>query len=269
MSAAAQEAGIEFEIRETDAPGAARRLAKEAARQGASVVAAAGGDGTISEVADGIADTGAALGILPLGTGNDFVRTVGISRNLPDAVNTLVHGVERPIDVGLANGRRFINIAGCGFDAVVAERVNAGYKRLHGTSAYLAALIQGLAGFRPTPMAVTVDGETIELRAMLCSIGNAQYYGGGMRITPDARLDDGLLDVCLLGEVSIPRFLLAFPRVFKGTHVTHPAVTMLRGRKIRVEASPSMPVFVDGDLLGRTPVEFEVLPGALRLVAPA
>jgi diacylglycerol kinase (ATP) len=117
-------------------------------------------------------------------------------------------------------------------------------------------------------MEIEVDGETLELDAMLCSIANSQSYGGGMRIAPDARIDDGLLDICILGDAGKIEFLRAFPRVFKGTHVTHPKVTMLKGKRIRVKSSPDLPVLIDGDVLGRTPAEFEVIPGAIEVMMP-
>jgi diacylglycerol kinase (ATP) len=260
---------VHWEIRETSAPGDGVKLAAEAAALGADLVAAAGGDGTLGEVVNGLAGTGTRLGVIPLGTGNDFVRTLGLrADDLPGAVHTLFHGTPKPIDLGRCGDRWFLNVAGCGFDAVVAERVNRGFRRLRGTSTYLAALCQSLLAFRPAAFTLTLDGETRTQRAMLCSVANARAYGGGMLIAPDAQLDDGLFDVCLLGEVGTLEFLRAFPRVFRGTHTSHPKVTMLRARHVRVESDPPLPVFVDGEVIGRTPTEFTLAPRALEVMTP-
>ncbi len=258
----------EWRIVTTTAPGTAGALAAEAAAQGADVVAAAGGDGTLGEVVNGLVGTGARLGLLPLGTGNDFARCLGIGTDLDLAVRTLFSGVPQPVDLGRAQDRWFINVAWCGFDAVVAERVNRGFRRLHGTAAYIAAVFQTLLTFRPAAMRLTLDGETRQERAMLCTIANSQSYGGGMRIAPDARIDDGLFDVCLLRETGRLEFLRAFPRVFRGTHVTHPKVMMLRARHIAIESDPPLPILIDGDVVGTTPVEFTLSPRAIEVLTP-
>jgi diacylglycerol kinase (ATP) len=258
-----------WRIVETTAPGEAAILAREAAREGAEVVAAAGGDGTYGEVVNGLVGAAARLGILPLGTGNDFSRALGLGTDLAHAVRTLFQGVPRAIDLGRCGDRWFINVAGCGFDAIVAERVNRGFRHLRGTSAYVAAVLQSLVAFRPAAMRLTIDGETREVRAMLCCIANASSYGGGMRIAPDARIDDGLFDLCLLAEAGRWEFLRAFPRVFRGTHTTHPKVTMLRARHVEIESDPSLPVLIDGDVVCRTPVTLDLVPRAIEVMAPS
>lgn len=257
-----------WNIVETTGAGTASRLAAAATAEGADIVAAAGGDGTLSEVMNGLIGTGAKLAVLPLGTGNDFIRTLGLPPELPRAVETLFHGRPKPIDIGQVQGRWFLNIAGCGFDAVVAERVNRGFRFLRGTSAYLAAVFLSLMNFRPAALSLTLDGETREAKAMLCSVCIAQYYGGGMRVAPDALLDDGLFDLFLLGDVGKIEFLRAFPRVFQGTHITHPRVTMLRARTVRIESETPLPIFLDGDIIGTTPAEFTLHPKAIEIMAP-
>jgi diacylglycerol kinase (ATP) len=259
----------DWRIVETTGAGSGAQLAAAAARQGAQIVAAAGGDGTLGEVANGLIGTGAALAALPMGTGNDFARHIGLGTDLRRAAQTLFYGVVRRVDLGREHGgRRFINIAGGGFDAVVADRVNRGYRLLGGTAAYLAAVFETLMRFRPVPMQITIDGEVRELRAMLCAVANSRSYGGGMKIAPDARIDDGWFDICLIGAAGKLEFVRAFPRVFTGTHITHPKVTMLRGRQVRLETDPPLPVLLDGEVCGLTPVEFTVEPGALPVLMP-
>ncbi|MEJ5253219.1 MAG: diacylglycerol kinase family lipid kinase [Chthonomonadetes bacterium] len=265
----ALQVGCSWQIVETTRQGEAATLARQAAHDGIPVVVAAGGDGTLGEVANGLVGTPAKLGILPLGTGNDFARCVGISENLSVAVDNLFTGKAHPVDLGRVGDRYFINVAGCGFDAAVAQRVNRGFRFLHGTAAYVAAVYQTLMTFKPMQMHITVDDEVISERTMLCTVANSQSYGGGMRIAPMAQIDDGWLDVCIVKAVSKVEFVRVFPRVFTGIHITHPCFVMLKARRIQVESNPPVPVLVDGDVQGTTPIEFTVHPSALQVILPA
>jgi diacylglycerol kinase (ATP) len=253
----------------TTRAGQATELARQAAEEGASLVVAAGGDGTCGEVANGIVGTPARLGILPLGTGNDFARCAGISENLQTAVENLFTGKPRRVDLGWVNGRYFLNIAGCGFDAAVAERVNRGFRFVSGTAAYIAAVVHTLITFKPPHMRITMDDEEVYLRALLCTVANTQSYGGGMRIAPYAQIDDGLLDVCIAQVVGKLEFLRVFPRVYSGTHISHPRFLMRTAQRVRVESTPPAPVLVDGDVMGTTPAEFRVYPAAIEVILPA
>ena len=260
--------GLTWRIVQTSRPGQATELARQAAEEGASIVVAAGGDGTCGEVANGIIGTPALLGVLPLGTGNDFARCAGIGENLQIAVENLFTGKPRRIDLGSVAGRYFINVAGCGLDAAVAKRVNQGFRFLHGTAAYVAALFQTILTFKPVSMRITIDGEEQHLNALLCTVANTQSYGGGMRIAPYAQIDDGLLDVCIVKAVNKLEFVSVFPRVYSGTHITHPCFLMHTARRVHVESTPPVPVLVDGDVMGTTPVEFTVHPGAIEVILP-
>lgn len=258
----------EWEWRETKRPGDAEAMAREIASTG-GIVAAAGGDGTISEVAAGLAHSAAGLAVLPIGTGNDFARSLGFGASLPKALAAIDAGTTREVDmIRWACGGRTglsINIAGCGFDAVVARRINEGFRGLRGTTAYIAAVLTSLGTYRPAEMRLSVDAETIETTVMLCAVANAQSYGGGMRVAPDARMDDGLLDVVVVEGLPPTQFLRAFPRVFAGTHVTHPKVRILRGKSVRIACTPPLPVLSDGELVGETDAIFEIVPRALHV----
>jgi diacylglycerol kinase (ATP) len=263
--------GTEWKILETTGAGSAGALARRAVEEGANVVAAAGGDGTLNEVVNGMVgiDAGAACGLLPLGTGNDFARHIRLGTDLERAVHTLFHGAPQPVDLGRAGDRWFINIAGCGFDALVADRINRGIRNLHGTAAYVAAVCQCLLTLRAAHLTLTLDGQTLTADALMCSVANASCYGGGMRIAPEARIDDGLFDICLLRDAGRLEFLRAFPRVFKGTHITHPKVTMLRAVEVTIQSDPPLPILIDGDVVGTTPVTFTLHPHALPILMPS
>lgn len=249
-------------------PGSGAFLAAKAVADGATVVVAAGGDGTVGEVANGLVGTGIPLGILPMGTGNDFARTIGLGTDLELAVRTLVQGLAKDVDLGKGPGGYFINIAGCGFDAEVAHRINHGIRRLRGTSAYLGAVVQTLATMKSVPIILTVDGTEHRETVMLCAVANAKMYGGGMRIAPDADIADGLFDIVLVGNVGKFEFLKAFPSVFKGNHLQHPKVKVLRGSKVKIEADNPMPVLADGEELDGWPIEFDIVSSALQVMMP-
>lgn len=257
-----------WEILQTSSRGDATRLAKVSANEGADVVAAAGGDGTCGEVVNGIAGTGATFGVIPVGTGNDFARTIGVYGSMETAVDILFSDHSRMVDLGRIGDHWFLNVAGCGFDAKVAERVNQGYRYLNDSMAYIAGVFQTLISFKSPHFKLTMDSSTYESDGMLCTIANAPSYGGGMKVAPNARIDDGVLDICFLNKTGRFEFLRAFPRVFRGTHVTHPKVRMFRVKRGRVEATPPMPILVDGEVIGETPVDFEVVPRALKIKAP-
>lgn len=259
---------IPWAVMETRSRGHGRELAAEAAAQGASIVAAAGGDGICGEVANGIAGTGARLGIIPLGTGNDLAREVGLTGGVDHAVRTLVHGTPRAMDLGKVDGWFFANGAGCGFDAVVARRVGQGYRWLRGRAVYIAAVLHSLRTFRAASFTVEADGRIFTLNAMLCYVANSRSTGGGMLIAPAAKIDDGLLSVCIVKEVGRAEFLRAFPQVFRGTHVHHPKVLMMEVRNLWVSTDPPLPVLADGDVVQTSPCRFTAVPSAIEVMVP-
>lgn len=238
----------------------------------ADLLAVAGGDGSIHDAAQGLVGSEVPLGIIPTGTGNDLARTLGIPLNPVEAASQLLEYEPQPIDAihyRCSGVEGFsVNIAGVGFDAAVAQRINSGFRYLKGTSAYLAAVLQCLASYRPVQLTISVDGEAFETGAMLCAVANAQFYGGGMKVAPLSKIDDGLIDLVIVSGVSKFEFLRQFPRVFKGTHLTHPAVKCLKGRQIRIETPTPSPVLADGEIVGMTPVEFEIVPKAIRVARP-
>lgn len=261
--------GVDHRIRVAESAEDLERLARAAAEEGAEIVAVLGGDGSAGAAANGVVGTRTSLAILPAGTGDDFARAIGASK-LEAAAELLVAPDIREVDVlrvtAGAQERRVINIAGAGFDSEVNEAANAMSVRLGATGTYVAAVLRTLRRFEPARYEIAVDGERIATEAMLVVVGNSRSYGGGMRVLPDASIDDGLLDVCIVHKLSAAAFLWAFPRVFRGTHVRHPKVTMRRGRRVTVEADRRIQVYGDGERIGSLPAIFEIEPGTLRLV---
>ena len=246
-----------------------RRLVEE----GYDVVAAAGGDGTINGAAQALVGSPTALAVLPTGTGNDFARTLGIGTDLGAALAALGEGRVAEIDVGRwiqgESAGYFVNVAGCGFDAAVADTINRGVRGLRGRSAYLAAIGLTLRRYRPLRLSLVVDGEPLQAEAMLCALANAQSYGAGLRIAPMADLRDGLLDLVLVGPLGRTEFLRNLPGVGTGRHMGHPQVSHRSFRALTIQSAPPSPFLVDGEMLPPGAVGVEVLPQALRCVVPA
>jgi len=261
--------GLPHEIRVSESGPDVERLARDAAESGARIVAALGGDGTVSLAANGILGTGAALAALPAGTGDDFAKGIGAGK-LDTAVELLANPKTVDLDVievttGAAK-RTFLNIAGAGFDSEVNETANGMTVKLGATGTYVVALLKTLSRFSPASFTIQVDDERMELDAMLVEVGSGRWTGGGMKVLPNAIMNDGLLDVCIVEALSKPAFLRAFPRVFVGSHTTHPKVRMRTGSKVQVEANRRVLVFADGELVGSLPAIFEVRPAALPVV---
>jgi diacylglycerol kinase (ATP) len=234
------------------------------------VLVVAGGDGMVHLGVNLVAGTDGPLGIIAAGTGNDNARELGLPvRDAAKAVERIVHGATRRIDAVRVldphgNPRWFVGVLAAGFDAVVNERAN-GWRWPKGQMRYNLAIARELGVFRPIPYVVEIDGTRHETKAMLVAVANGPAYGGGMKVVPSASYDDGLVDVLILHEVSIPTLLKVFPRVFKGAHVSHPAVEILTGRRVRLEAR-GIVSYADGERFEPLPLECEVVPGAVTVL---
>lgn len=246
-------------------PGDAGRLAREAARDGASVVVAAGGDGTINAVVNGIAGTGAALGILPLGTMNVFAMEMGLPKSLKEAWAVIRAGNSREIDLPTAAGRSFVQMAGVGFDAQALAATSWDAKRNLGPLSYVISAAQ-VAALKP-PL-VRVEAQEGSFEGSFVLIGNGRHYGGPLPVFPRARLDDGLLDVIVFKRLSHLDLIRYFQGVVFGTHVGMPDVTYFQTRALSVASESDVPVEVDGEVIGRVPVKFEASPAKLRVLVP-
>ena len=264
--------GTPYAIYLTKERGDAIEAAKRYSDDGAKRILAVGGDGTINEVANGIYQSGncPALAIIPAGHGSDFARTLELPKSAEQAVLNACEHEPTKIDLGLATFadgtcRAFINIAGLGFDALVAERAQK--SRLPGSNLpYLGSALLTLLKFRNLGVSIDVDGEHIETPGVFVQIANAQYMGGGYHFAPMADLADGLLDLCIVGDFSKLELIKAIPSTYKGTHVTLDKFIHRTARSIKITTGTVAKVQLDGEIVGTTPVEFSVLPGAISLV---
>ncbi len=255
----------------THHPGHAGPLVRELVEAGEKDIMVVGGDGTVSEAAQGAVGQDVRLGLLPGGTGNDFLRHFGID-SMADAAQRIAEETPRRIDAarvswtdadGAACERFSINIVATGFAARVADRTNRQYKFL-GKMGYSAAVLRELAGLRSDPTQLSIDGADHNGHYPMVAFCNTAYTGGGMWIAPEADAGDGQLDWLALEKVSRGQLLGLFSKIFKGEHRGHPKVHLARGTTFRVEPERPSPILIDGDVLGVTPATVEVVPGALQ-----
>jgi YegS/Rv2252/BmrU family lipid kinase len=228
------------------------------------------GDGLIGQVGGALAGSGAPIGILPGGRGNDLARVLGIPREPAGAVAVLAAGNEREIDVGEVNGRRFLCIASFGFDSE-CNRIANETRFIKGNLVYAYSALRAMASWRPATFTVTVDGgEPMTFTGYSVAAANSRAFGGGMFVAPHAKLDDGLFDIVVIGDIGKLQYVANLPKVFKGTHVEEDEVTELpaAGAEIRVSADRDFAVYADGEHLADLPATLRVLPRALRVIAP-
>jgi diacylglycerol kinase (ATP) len=264
--------GVQHQMHVSQDSADPERLARQAASEGTEIVAALGGDGHIGACANAIVGTETALAVIPAGAGNDFARHLGLDMKDPLAAARLLASPRiTKVDVAMATTsereRYYVNVAGAGFDSEVNAHANQ-VRFLQGTLKYIFSTFVTLARFTAGRFNLRIDGEEHTLPAMLIAVANASSYGGGMLVCPEASLEDGTLDICVIGEVSKWDFVRTFPKVFKGRHVDHPKVRMFRGKRIEVSAERPFLVFADGELVGPIPATFTVVPGALSVVVP-
>jgi diacylglycerol kinase (ATP) len=270
--------GLRFEHDITEAPGHAIELAKSAVEKGYELVVSVGGDGTINEIVNGLHRAGGSndtvLGILSTGTGSDYIRTIGLSRQYDEACARFLKPIKITVDLGVVeyanNGktekRLFVNFAGMGFDAEIVRRTTQKYKAWGSLLAYLTGLLATVMSYRNRDIIVKADGNEVKQRVCTVIMNNGKYGGGGMLTAPDADISDGLLDVMTVGDISRPDLLYSLPKIYKGTHLTHSKVTMKRAREIEVSSLDGrMYLQADGELLGELPARFSVLPSALNI----
>ncbi len=266
VEAALRGQGRAFRVERTTSMDHARALARDA-RDGGELVAAMGGDGLTGAVAGELRDGAGVLVVLPGGRGNDFARKLGIPHDPVAACELLVDGAERRVDLAQAGGSTYLGILSAGIDSDVNRIANTTRLPL-GTQVYVYGLLRAILRWREARWELTVDGERRAFAGYSVAVANSGVFGGGMFLAPAASLDDGRLDVVMIAAQSRWSYLRGLPRVFRGTHLSDPAVTLIQGREIAFSADRPFTAYADGDPIAELPVTVRVLPGSLRVVAP-
>jgi YegS/Rv2252/BmrU family lipid kinase len=267
VEAALRGHGLRFRVERTRSMDHARELARSACAAG-EVAAAMGGDGLTGAVAGELRDGAGVLAVLPGGRGNDFARKLGVGADPVAACELIATGSEKRIDLAETGGRAFLGILSAGLDSDANEIANATPLKL-GTLVYAYGALRALAAWKPAGWTVTgLEGGTREFAGYSVAVSNSGVYGSGMYLVPDARLDDGMLDVVLAHDISKPRYLANVPKVFKGTHVDEPGLEILRAEEITIAADRPFTAYADGDPITELPATVRVLPGTLRVLGP-
>jgi YegS/Rv2252/BmrU family lipid kinase len=268
-----QDARLSFHEVMTRSPREGMEIAAAAGADGYETVISVGGDGTTHWVVNGLMRSKTtpppALAFIPEGTANELPRCLAIPFNARAAVQILRGGVRRRVDVGQVNDRFFATISGVGFDAEVAHLVNGWPRWVKGKTVYVAGILWTLATYRPVESQIILDGREQRVKLFLLAAANTNWYGGGMYMAPHARIDDGLLAVVYATDLSKLEALAVLPKVFSGRHLQHPKVAHMSVRDVRVESSSPLVVHADGEIVGRVPVTFRIVPHAIEVIVPA
>lgn len=227
----------------------------KASTQGLDAVLIFGGDGTIHQALSAIAETNVPFGCIPCGRGNDFARNIGLSSNLKNNCSLPSHPSFHQFDLPRINNIPFVSIAYVGFDAEVNKLANDGKGYFGGTLGYIICVLKALKNFRPFEVEITIDDHCYRERVMMVTIANGPFYGGGMKIAPEANMNDGILNICIVKEIPKLELLQQFPKVFKGTHTSHPRIMMKTGQKIKLVSDEDRKIFADGEYVGHLPAE--------------
>lgn len=262
------EHGWQVDVYATLGPGDAMRKAGHAAGDCYDLVIAAGGDGTINEVINGIAGTRTALATLPLGTMNVWARELGLPLQLRAAAEAMLNWHVQTVDLGRANGRYFLLMAGVGLDAEITLGVQPAVKRRFGALAYVLSTLQVAMRVRGSRARLLIDGKRVKGPILMVVIGNSQLYAGLFKITHRASIDDGLLDVCVIRGDNLLSALRHFISILRRSYSHDPEISYYRARSVSIRSRPTLPVQVDGEAFGQTPMTFEIAPDALQALLP-
>lgn len=276
------DSGYEFKAESTEYPGHATELTRAALRNGYHTIMSVGGDGTMNEVVNGFyeggypIDSNSRLVVFSRGTGCDFIKTLGINKGIEDLLAILARNQEKQLDVGCVNfleasgnkaKRYFLNVADIGIGAETANRVNKHSKLLKGLISFMLGAISTIILYRNKEFEVIIDDE-ISLKERMNSVivANGKYFGGGMKVAPDAIIDDGFFDIIILGDLSKIDLIRSFPLIYKGKHLSHPKVKHYRGSRIKIKSGGKGLIEVDGEIPGKDDAVFEILPKALKIL---
>lgn len=263
------DAGQSFQVHYTRWRSDATAIAEKARTDSAELIVAVGGDGTLFEVLNGIDLKKNIFGIIPAGTANGFRRSLGMPADCRRALLEMQNWSPRPVDIGMVNDIRFLNVVGLGFDAAVVQFAKADNQKLPGYTAFVVGSFKELATFKPFPAVMTMNDEKIEEeRTFIAMVANGRYYGGQLCIAPQAEVDDGRLDLVTIRRVGYIETTVLGIRAFMKNHLTHRAVQSAPFRELMIDAAAEIPMHIDGELVGSPPARVTVLPGALSVLAP-
>lgn len=260
------EQSVEYAAVHSEYAGHAIELAAQAVGKGYKCIVAVGGDGTAREVAQALCGTDMPMCILPCGTGNDVVRALRIPSDPAEVLAMLLNTPPRAVDAATANGAFYLNVAGFGFDVDVLLNTERYKKYFRGMTGYLLGLLRALFGLKLTKIHVVTDEGEFDANALICAAANGTHFGGGMNVTPEADMTDGRLDICIIRDVTRGTALRVLTKFLKGKHTKLEITNYFKAKKITIMSELPVPVQLDGEIIGETPVTFEIQPKALQMI---
>lgn len=260
---------VEYNVIYSERAGHATEIAAAGVKDGYDIIFAVGGDGTVNEVVNGLVNSSSALGIIPGGSGNDFARSLNISGDIEEIIKGSICGDRKDVDIGLVNGRYFVNISSVGFDAdVTLSAKKARRFFLSGSVAYIAGLIITIFFRKPSKVRIKLNGMEIRRVILLTVVANGKFYGGGMLPAPDAVVDDGLFDICVIDNLSKIKLFALFPKYIKGTHGELKEVTFYKGQHVEIDSEEPISINIDGEISKGNKLDFKILKKALTVAVP-
>lgn len=264
-----ERANLSYKIKISNRVGNVTELASEGVKLGFNEIVAVGGDGTVIEALNGIVGTDTKLGIIPAGTGNDFIRSVGIEKNFDKALEIVIEGEYNAVDIGEVNGHYFLNVVSFGIDGEVVKFMEKIKNVISGPASYYLSSLKAIATYKPRKISINIDGMELSRKAYLVAIGNGKYFGGGMMITPNANIKSNDFEICILNDVSRPSLIKLLSMVYDGKHVGENGVEFFTGKDITIRAiTDHLAVNADGNLIGPAPARIKISQKKLMVLSP-
>lgn len=258
---------IDFDIKISNSIGNVEEISLNADDEIYTDIVSVGGDGTLFETINGMANKKVNLGIIAGGTGNDFIRSVEIPTDIYEALEIIKNGKIKDIDLGMVNGKYFINVVSFGIDGEIVRITDKIKKYIKGSAAYLSATLKSLVVYKAKSMLIEIDGVKYHREAYLVAVGNGKYFGGGMKVLPNAEIDDELLDICIVKKMSKVKLIALFPSIFSGKHISIKGVEYFKGKKVSIKSiKDKIIVNADGNLIGPSPAKIEILNKKIKLL---
>lgn len=250
---------IDYSIKISSYKGNIEILSKEAVKAGYTDIIGVGGDGTVLEVFNGLYGNEVNLGIIPSGTGNDFVKIFEIDNDINNNIDKIIEGRTKKVDIGKVNDTHFLNVVGFGIDGDIVESTEKIKKFFKGSAAYILATFLNLIKYKCKDVEINIDGKVLNRKPFLIAIGNGKYYGGGMKITPDAKIDNGKFQIIILNKITKIKFTILFKKVFTGEHVNENSVEVFYGKNIEIRSKNKIKINADGNIIGETPAVVKII----------
>ena len=261
-----EDTGLEYSISISGYVGDVERLSVEAVENGYTDIVAVGGDGTVLEAFNGLFNKNVNLGLIPAGTGNDFVKMININKNFEEAIDKIIEGNTKVIDIGVVNDTHFLNVVGMGIDGEIVKKTEQVKKIIKGSPAYIYSTFSTLINYKCKNVRIEIDGEVYNRKVYLVAVGNGKYFGGGMMVTPGAELDSENFEIVIINEMARSKFAILFRKVFSGNHVHEDPVEVFYGKNVNITSEDPLMVNADGNIIGESVANIHILPKAQRII---